>query len=108
MPPRVDISKPLRPPLNEVPIHIPPREVHSKKVRLFPVHWDPLLEQTYPTNLPPYFTKNDLYIKQVFDDFVEIAVATNQGTSTDFRHQTIYTVPNKTHCSNTKDFLNFQ
>ena len=32
------------------------------------------------------------YKKQVFDDFVEIAVVANQNMSTDFRHQTICTI----------------
>ena len=31
-------------------------------------------------------------MEQVFDDFVEIAVAANQNMSTDFRHQTICTI----------------
>ena len=33
-----------------------------------------------------------MVMEQVFDDFVEIAVAANQNMSTDFRHQTICTI----------------
>ena len=52
-----------------------------------------------PSPISPYrplghaFTRPVCTImQQVFDDFVEIAVAANQNMSTDFRHQTICTI----------------
>ena len=45
-----------------------------------------------PRPLGHAFTRPVCIMQQVFDDFVEIAVAANQNMSTDFRHQTICTI----------------
>ena len=55
MPPKVDISKPLRPPLNEVPIHIPPIEAHSKNTVVSSSLGPPIRTDDVPYQSTPLF-----------------------------------------------------
>ena len=55
MPPKVDISKPLRPPLNEVPIHIPPSEAHSKNTVVSSSLGPPIRTDDVPYQSTPLF-----------------------------------------------------